>query len=354
MLCWEINAITHRNSLVYCSSILHKSYEELQGSVTSLKHFLSLEKCLLYSHCPAIPEYFTQLWRCAFLCVWEDPFLWLPGIYFTGCFLLLQHKSLQSWWLSTRHVSQLTVLQAQALGLHGFAASGITSQIHRSPMSLLWVLPSLSSRESPWWCTALTHSWTYCRTLPLSIIPCSYLGPSLSHRLPDLCSLDLWDCRQLLFSLLQLMPHLCSTAQDEKRPVPCSVGRNRCQWTREAIAVEAGSTVYPRQRICFCREPEDSCTNPHQLRWVLELLEPWFVFKKVTRRMESEGKGARNRAMGCTHMVSGGYSPGCWVVSDCQGITQPWLPTCPRSSVSPETDSGWIVRMNHLSLWSYY
>lgn len=72
-----------------------------------------------------------------------------------------------------------------------------------------------------------------------------------------------------------------------------------------------------------CREHEDSCTNPHQLRWVLELLEPWFVFKKVTRRMESEGKGARNRTMGCTHMVSGGYSPGCWVVSDCQGITQP-------------------------------
>lgn len=124
---------------------------------------------------------------------------------------------------------------------------------------------------------------------------------SVSHRLPGLCSLDLWDCRQLLFFLLLLMPHLCSTAQDEKRPVPCSVGRNGCQWAREAIAVEAGSTVYPRQRIRLCREHEDSCTIPHQLRWALELLEPWFVFKNITRRMESVCKGARNRPIDCVY-----------------------------------------------------
>lgn len=183
-------------------------------------------------------------------------------IYFTWCFLLLQHKSVQSWWLSTRQVSQLTFLQAQALGLRGFAASGITSQIHCSPMSLLCVLPSLSS-------------WGHTPDTQLNILqdttivnhPMFLPGHfSISHRLPGLCSLDLWDCRQLLFFLLLLMPHLCSTAQDEKRPVPCSVGRNGRQWAREAIAVEAGSTVYPRQRIRFCSEHEDSCTNPHQLR----------------------------------------------------------------------------------------
>lgn len=55
-------------------------------------------------------------------------------------------------------------------------------------------------------------------------------GPfSISRPLRGLCSLDLGDCRQLLFFLLQLMRHLCSTSQDGKLPVPCSVGRNGCQ-----------------------------------------------------------------------------------------------------------------------------
>lgn len=181
--------------LVYCSSILHKSYEELQGSVTSLKHFFVSGKVLIVFPLSCHPRIFHTALEMCFSLRLRRPF------------------PLASWDLFYRMLSATAQVAAKLVAEHVTEHKARESAHHPAGPSsgLTWFRCFGNHKPN----SPLTHVTSVGSALPffkrvpmmvhspdtqLNILqdttivnhPMVLPGPfSISHRLPGLCSLDL-------------------------------------------------------------------------------------------------------------------------------------------------------------------